>query len=401
MAACPARAVRRGVTAVPILLALALQTTPRDTAPLRLVEFMPDDPAWSAAALGEPSIRIFTGQGVATIWLLRSHDSAFVVARISDSTYYWGDDLVISLDVSGNQGPAPGHDDFQWYFRRALDSSVIYRGRAGRWEAPRGDPDWRLGASREGGGWTVSGQSDDGGGRSCCDWMRLGWRERRAGGLVSHSESTTTVREGGSPGPLRRLGGSLRVSNGFPTSGELSGSRVRRGGRQCVLNTEAQRPRRIRRRSVPKTHHEGTKSTKDTKKKQEKKNRWAPSPFMSSVACASVFNTALTPQHGLQPEPKPRAQRPVVRRLRVHVHRRRLTRVELSDVVLRHQLKPEARSQRHVHARAHVVRKVVDLVATGATSISCRIAPAPAWTKGLIPPAPPALSGTLSRSAAS
>jgi hypothetical protein len=110
--------------------------------------------------MAAPSVRIPTRQGAASIWLLRTRDSAFVVARIADSTYYWGDDLVISLDISGDRGPVPGHDDFQWYFRRALDSSVVYRGRAGRWEAPRGDPDWRLGSAREGGGWTVSARSD-------------------------------------------------------------------------------------------------------------------------------------------------------------------------------------------------------------------------------------------------
>jgi hypothetical protein len=148
------------MTAVPILLALAIQVAPRDTVLVRLVESAPADAGSSAAALGEPALRIGTGQGAASIWLLRTRDSAFVVARIPDSTYYWGDDLVISLDVSGDRGPVPGHDDFQWYFRRTLDSSVVYRGRGGRWEAPRGDPDWRLGPSREGGGWTVDSRSE-------------------------------------------------------------------------------------------------------------------------------------------------------------------------------------------------------------------------------------------------
>jgi hypothetical protein len=148
------------MTAVLILLTLALQAAPRDTVPARLVESIPADAGSSAAALGEPALRIGTGQGAASIWLLRTRDSAFVVARIPDSTYYWGDDLVISLDVSGDRGTMPGHDDFQWYFRRTLDSSVVYRGRGGRWEAPRGDPDWRLGSSREGGGWTVDSRSE-------------------------------------------------------------------------------------------------------------------------------------------------------------------------------------------------------------------------------------------------
>jgi hypothetical protein len=148
------------VSLVPTLLALALQLPAGDTVSPRVVESPPGEPGSGLAALGEPSVRLATGQGVADIWLLRTGDSAFVAARIPDFTYYWGDDLVISLDVSGDRGRTPGHDDFQWYFRRALDSSVIYRGRGGRWEAPRGDPDWRLGAAREGGGWTVSARSD-------------------------------------------------------------------------------------------------------------------------------------------------------------------------------------------------------------------------------------------------
>jgi hypothetical protein len=169
------------VTAVAFVLAAAVQAVSIDTAAVRLVESPPVHPAPSAASLGKPSIRIGTGQGIAEVWLLRTRDSAFVVARVPDSSYYWGDDLVISLDVSGNRGPVPDHDDFQWYFRRALDSSVIYRGRGGKWEAPRGDPDWRLGASREGGGWTVDARSDAAG------WslvLRLdpAWLQGEAGG---------------------------------------------------------------------------------------------------------------------------------------------------------------------------------------------------------------------------
>lgn len=143
-----------------VVLALALQAVPSPIAPVRLVRTPPGDAASGTASLGEPSVRVRTGQGTADIWLLRTRDSAFVVARIPDSTYYWGDDLVISLDLSGDRGSAPGHDDFQWYFRRAIDSSVIYRGGGGRWQAPRGDPDWRLGSAREGGGWVVDGRSD-------------------------------------------------------------------------------------------------------------------------------------------------------------------------------------------------------------------------------------------------
>jgi hypothetical protein len=97
-----------------------------------------------------------TGQGTAQIWLLRARDTVFLAARIPDSTHYWGDDFVVSLDTDGDGAASPQHDDFQLYFRRVLDSSVVYRGRNGRWEPPRDDPDWRLGSERAGGGWEVS-----------------------------------------------------------------------------------------------------------------------------------------------------------------------------------------------------------------------------------------------------
>jgi hypothetical protein len=142
-----------------VLLAVVLQAATADTVPLRRSDAAPLV-SESLAGLGAPSVVLHTGQGEARIWMVRAADSAFIVARIPDATYYWGDDLVISLDVAGDRGRTPGHDDFQWYFRRMPDSSVIYRGRGGRWEAPRGDPDWRLGSEREGGGWTVDARDD-------------------------------------------------------------------------------------------------------------------------------------------------------------------------------------------------------------------------------------------------
>ena len=125
---------------------------------------MPDPPPpgeiVQGPVYGPPQVRIPTRQGSALVWLLRAADSFFVAVTIADTTPYWGDDFVLSLNTSGRGGDRPGHDDFQWYLRRTLDSTVIYRGRAGRWEAPRGDPDWRLGAERSGGGWEVSARDD-------------------------------------------------------------------------------------------------------------------------------------------------------------------------------------------------------------------------------------------------
>jgi hypothetical protein len=111
--------------------------------------------AIDSAHLGPPQVRLRTGQGTAEIWLLRAADTFFVAASIPDSTPYWGDDFVLSLDTRGEGAPSPQHDDFQFDFRRVLDSSVVFRGRKGRWEPPRDDPDWRIGSERSGGGWEV------------------------------------------------------------------------------------------------------------------------------------------------------------------------------------------------------------------------------------------------------
>jgi hypothetical protein len=113
-----------------------------------------------SAHLGSPQVRLRTGQGTALIWLLGSADTVFLAAAIPDSTPYWGDDFVLSIDTRGDAAPNPQHDDFQWYLRRVLDSSVVFRGRNGRWEPPRADPDWRLGRERWGGGWEVSARDD-------------------------------------------------------------------------------------------------------------------------------------------------------------------------------------------------------------------------------------------------
>src|ERR671915_454286 len=139
---------------------LPLQLISADTLRIRTADPPPGiNQTIDSASLGSPQVRIRTGQGTASVWLLRNRDTVYVAASISDSTPYWGDDFVVSLDTSGDAATAPQHDDFQLYFRRALDSSVVYRGRNGRWEPPRGDPDWRIGRERSGGGWEVSGRN--------------------------------------------------------------------------------------------------------------------------------------------------------------------------------------------------------------------------------------------------
>jgi hypothetical protein len=140
-----------------VLAVLAvLQLSANDTLRIRAAQHAPALEYIDIVHLRTPQVRVRTGQGTALVWLLRFRDTVFVAASIPDSSFYWGDDFVMSIDTEGNEGSSPQHDDFQLYFRRVVDSSVVYRGRNGRWQPPRDDPDWRLGAERSGGGWTVS-----------------------------------------------------------------------------------------------------------------------------------------------------------------------------------------------------------------------------------------------------
>jgi hypothetical protein len=147
------------VLLTPLLLLLTTDTIPLRPAERPLVF----DGRADSAEYGAASAIIARPAGDIPVWLRRDGDFIYLAAAISDSTWYWGDDFVVSIDIRGDGTPAPGHDDFQWYFRRVTDSSVIYRGDAGKWRAPQDDPDWRLGPAREGGGWEVRVTSDGAG----------------------------------------------------------------------------------------------------------------------------------------------------------------------------------------------------------------------------------------------
>ena len=118
------------------------------------------DASLDSTAWGPPQVTIATRSGTASVWLLRAADSVFVVARVPDRTPSWADAVSLCLDVSGDRAVAPAHDDFQFTLRRVLDSSVVYRGRNGRWQPPLDDPDWRVGAAHAGGGWEAEAVSD-------------------------------------------------------------------------------------------------------------------------------------------------------------------------------------------------------------------------------------------------
>ena len=168
------------------LLALlsVLQVESENTLIIRTVNLAPlPGDVIDSARYGPPQVRIPTRQGPALVWLLRASDTVFVAANIADSTPSWHDDLVLSIDIKGDGGPSPQHDDFQLDFRRVLDSSVVYRGRNGRWQPPQDNPDWRLGSGRSGGGWEVGGRED---GRSWNLILRLdpAWLEGNEGRLT-------------------------------------------------------------------------------------------------------------------------------------------------------------------------------------------------------------------------
>ena len=169
------------------------------------------DPGRLDRASGSAVGAIRPGKAWRSIWLLRAADSAFVVARMPDGAVSGAMIWSSASTSSGDGGAFPGHDDFQWYFRRTLDSSVIYRGRGGRWEAPRGDPDWRLGAAREGGGWTV-GQATP---RGWSLVLRLdrAWLAGESGRRPAIAfRVTTTVPAAGSPGQPAAAGDGVERS---------------------------------------------------------------------------------------------------------------------------------------------------------------------------------------------
>jgi hypothetical protein len=143
---------------------LLLQTSPTapafDTLRLRPLTRPPAADGRVDSTWGTPPIRIATAQGEARAWLLRAADTVYVGVRVPDRTRSWSDVVSLYLDVAGGRENAPAHHDFQWALHRVLDSSVVYRGRAGQWEPPLGDPDWRLGNARSGGGWEVSAADD-------------------------------------------------------------------------------------------------------------------------------------------------------------------------------------------------------------------------------------------------
>jgi hypothetical protein len=135
-----------------LLVLLVGHPVPAETLRVRTVDRLPA-PSSAAAVLGRPTLQLAGGR--VRLWLARGPDKIGVYVVVRDSTRSVRDEVVVSLDVDGDAAPMPQHDDFQWQLRRVLDSTVVRRGRGGRWQPPRDDPEWRLGEERGGGGWEV------------------------------------------------------------------------------------------------------------------------------------------------------------------------------------------------------------------------------------------------------
>jgi len=101
-----------------------------------------------------PTLSIHKDSSVVRVWLGRSGDSLYVAADLSDTSYYWGDDFVVSFDPDGSGGTATGIGDRQWYLRRDLDSSFVATAALGRWSSPPS-----IGKNHRGKDWVVASRS--------------------------------------------------------------------------------------------------------------------------------------------------------------------------------------------------------------------------------------------------
>jgi hypothetical protein len=107
---------------------------------------------------GKPTLEFSTAAGNVRVWVGQHGDFIHLAAVVPDSTFYWGDDFVVSVDPDGSGGASPGIGDRQWYLRRVLDSSVATVADHGRWYS-RGNEPPMLGATRHQPDWDVASTS--------------------------------------------------------------------------------------------------------------------------------------------------------------------------------------------------------------------------------------------------
>jgi hypothetical protein len=107
---------------------------------------------------GTAALELETASGKVRVWIGVHDDFLYIAADLPDSTFYWGDDFVISLDPAGRGGASPNPGSRQWYLRRVLDSSVVFTAEAGRWSSPGHQPP-SLGSTRHHADWDVASSS--------------------------------------------------------------------------------------------------------------------------------------------------------------------------------------------------------------------------------------------------
>jgi hypothetical protein len=151
---------------VPLLIALAWLTgvpsesrLAADTLRVARVATAPLlDGQVDAREYGPSALSLVTAAGTVRVWIARHDDFVYIAADLPDSTFYWGDDFVVSLDGAGRGGTSPNAGSRQWYLRRLLDSSVVSTAVAGRWSTPGHEPSM-LGPTRHHDDWDVASSS--------------------------------------------------------------------------------------------------------------------------------------------------------------------------------------------------------------------------------------------------
>src|SRR4051794_9381598 len=133
---------------IALLFASLCVCTSTDTLDVRTLARTPVlDGRVDDAEYGAPAIRITTAAGEALVRVGRRDGYVYIAATLPDTSFYWGDDFVVSIDPDGSGGTNPGDGDRQWYLRRTLDSSAVFTAAGGRWETP-GQRTPMLGATR-------------------------------------------------------------------------------------------------------------------------------------------------------------------------------------------------------------------------------------------------------------
>jgi hypothetical protein len=142
----------------PILLVLLALSAPQaaDTLDVPALTTAPHlDGVITEGEYGQPSVRLRAGAArTVNVWVGHTSEWIYLTALIPDTSFYWGDDLVISLDADGSGGEFPGPGDRQWYLRRTIDSSRVITSEGERWFPPGREPA-ALGAIRSSEDWEV------------------------------------------------------------------------------------------------------------------------------------------------------------------------------------------------------------------------------------------------------